>query len=89
MFLGVLIQDGSGETATVQDAESYARQHRWNFPALADTREDMWKYSPQPATPIYMAIDGSTMKIMEAFNGGFTGQADRRAFVQRNRNRAQ
>ncbi len=89
MFIGVLIQDGSGNSATVMDARLYASQYRWNFPAVADTQEDIWNYSLQPATPIYIAIDGSNMKILENFNGGFSGQADRRAFVQRNLDRVQ
>ncbi len=79
------MEDNAGNPVTRDFTASYARSKGWDdVIALADPLESMFTYSPQPAVPLYIAIDAKTMRILDLFNGGFQSQSSRISFIERN-----
>jgi len=84
-IIGVELENGTpGQPADVAYVTQYARQHNWTFPAVADPIGDLWAYFPQNAVPLNLAIDGSTMAILESSAGAMTNASMINEFLDRN-----
>lgn len=85
LFVGIEMEDNSGNPVTRDFVVHYAAAKQWNdVIALADPLESMFSYAPQPAVPLYIAVDAKTMRILALFNGGFSSQSSRIDFVEQN-----
>ena len=83
--MGIEMEDNSGNSVTRDFVVHYAAAKNWkDVIALADPLESMFAYAPQPAVPIYIALDAKTMRILDLFNGGFQSQSSRIDFIERN-----
>jgi len=85
--VGIEMEDNAGDPVTRDFVTHYAAGKNWkDVVALADPLESMFAYAPQPAVPLFIAIDAGTMRILDLFVGGFSSQSSRIQFIERNLN---